>query len=397
MAQPIYANNVAGTMGANIGPSDTAILLGAGQGVFFPALTAGNWYYATLVHQATAVIEIVKVTGRTVDTLTVVRGQDGTSATSFTIGSLVELRLTAQTLREVDWHVVAGVANGLATLDASALIPIAQIPATVARTADVVPLSQKGAANGVATLDAGSKVPVAQVPTLPYIPNTGGSATGTIISGTASGELRVGGQGAGQVGTLFTFDGKMASTAAGAPGGLATIWNTANFDPGSKANQTNPYINGDCRVTSNFRSDGGFFISQGGSAVLAAQAGPIYLRPNGEGSTANQGIYNTSGLFQAVDVQSYSDRRFKRNIRKAVARNLASLVPFKQWEMKSTGKRGVGNVAQDVLKHFPEYTGRDPQGYLSVDKAGIALEQSYSNEARITALEKLVARLLKKG
>jgi hypothetical protein len=57
-----------------------------------------------------------------------------------------------------------GAANGVATLDGSNLIPTAQIPSGIARTADYVALTQKGAANGVATLDGSNLIPVAQIP-----------------------------------------------------------------------------------------------------------------------------------------------------------------------------------------------------------------------------------------
>ena len=56
-----------------------------------------------------------------------------------------------------------GVANGYASLDASALVPVAQLP-SLSGTYQVV--SAKAAANGYASLDAGTKVPVAQIPDL---------------------------------------------------------------------------------------------------------------------------------------------------------------------------------------------------------------------------------------
>ena len=58
-----------------------------------------------------------------------------------------------------------GAANGVASLDGSNLIPTAQIPSGIARTADYVALTQKGAANGVATLDGSNLIPTAQIPT----------------------------------------------------------------------------------------------------------------------------------------------------------------------------------------------------------------------------------------
>ncbi|MFN3944602.1 MAG: hypothetical protein ACK4K7_06720 [Allosphingosinicella sp.] len=54
-----------------------------------------------------------------------------------------------------------GAANGVATLDGNARVPLGQLPAL-----DFIPMAQRGANNGVATLDAGGKVPTAQLPSI---------------------------------------------------------------------------------------------------------------------------------------------------------------------------------------------------------------------------------------
>jgi hypothetical protein len=58
-----------------------------------------------------------------------------------------------------------GAASGVASLDASSLVPVAQIPALA-----YVPTSQKAAASGVASLDSSTKVPIAQLPD-PSVPS----------------------------------------------------------------------------------------------------------------------------------------------------------------------------------------------------------------------------------
>ncbi|MFK0015749.1 hypothetical protein [Streptomyces sp. NPDC091027] len=57
----------------------------------------------------------------------------------------------------------AGVASGVATLDGSSKIPSAQVPDL---STTYVATSTRGAASGVATLDSASKVPLSQVPDL---------------------------------------------------------------------------------------------------------------------------------------------------------------------------------------------------------------------------------------
>jgi hypothetical protein len=94
------ANNAVGTLVSGITSSSTSVVLGSGEGAAFPALAVGDYFYATLVDTSN-VLEIVKVTARAADTLTVVRGQDGTTAREYGVNSRLELRLTAAVINEL--------------------------------------------------------------------------------------------------------------------------------------------------------------------------------------------------------------------------------------------------------------------------------------------------------
>ena len=87
-------NNAFGTISAGISTSDTTIALDSGQGARFPALGSGDYFYGTLVDTSNN-IEVVKVTARSTDSLTVTRAQDNTTARAFAIGDRFELRPTA--------------------------------------------------------------------------------------------------------------------------------------------------------------------------------------------------------------------------------------------------------------------------------------------------------------
>ena len=87
-------NNAYGTLNASITSSSTTIVLVAGQGARFPTLSAGDYFYATLIDTSNN-LEIVKVTARSTDTLTVVRGQDSTTARAYATNDRFELRPTA--------------------------------------------------------------------------------------------------------------------------------------------------------------------------------------------------------------------------------------------------------------------------------------------------------------
>lgn len=359
MAQPIFANNVAGLLAANIGPSDTAVLLGAGQGALFPAIAAGNWAYATIVNQTTGAMEHVKITAKSVDTLTVVRGQDGTGAQSFTTGAIVEMRAIAQMFREVDWHAAAGAVNGLATLDGTSTIPVAQIPAAIARVADIsanyVPLSQKGANNGVASLDGAGDVPDGQIP---------------------AGIARV----TDMVATYIPLAQKAAANGVASLDGSTKI-PVAQIPALGYLPLTGGALSGSLTVNTN--------VEGTNHLVLACQAGSVlFLRPNGGGSSAGQGLLSGTGLLQVVDLQIYSDKRRKKKIQKRFARQgLAHKLQLSSWINRADNTPGIGLIAQNVLPHAPEYVGEDLDGYYSVNYAGIALEIGFDHETRMRRIE----------
>lgn len=95
-----FTNNASATLAASINSTITTIALTAGQGALFPSTGAGDYFYATLVDSSNN-LEIVKVTNRAVDNLTVLRAQDGTTAKSFIAGDRIELRPIAAALEDI--------------------------------------------------------------------------------------------------------------------------------------------------------------------------------------------------------------------------------------------------------------------------------------------------------
>jgi hypothetical protein len=93
-----FTNNATSTLASGINSSVTSLTVAAGNGALFPTLVS-DYFYCTLSNTAGA-IEIVKVTARSTDTFTIVRGQDNTTATSWLTGDKVELRLVAASLND---------------------------------------------------------------------------------------------------------------------------------------------------------------------------------------------------------------------------------------------------------------------------------------------------------
>jgi hypothetical protein len=102
-----FKNNATGTLSAGIVAADTTFILTAGHGAYFPTLTGGQYFYGTLKDSG-GNLEIVKVTARSTDTLTVVRAQESTTAQATNAGGdTFELRPTAAGLNAIHTETLA--------------------------------------------------------------------------------------------------------------------------------------------------------------------------------------------------------------------------------------------------------------------------------------------------
>ena len=100
----LFANNASALLAASISDTDTTIQVASGFGANFPSPTGSQYFLLALVDNL-GNIEVVKITGRTGDNLTMDsvadRAQDGTTAQSFTLTvTRCELRLTKATAEE---------------------------------------------------------------------------------------------------------------------------------------------------------------------------------------------------------------------------------------------------------------------------------------------------------
>ncbi len=98
-----FTNNAATTLAAGINSSVTSIAVTDGS--VFPTITGSDHFYVTF--DDTTNKEIVKVTARSGNTLTVVRGHDNTTARAFSSGDKAELRIVAALLEDVKTDVTS--------------------------------------------------------------------------------------------------------------------------------------------------------------------------------------------------------------------------------------------------------------------------------------------------
>lgn len=92
-------NNAFATIPTALTSSATTLTVSSGQGARFPILGSGDYFYGTIVDTA-GNLEIVKVTARFDDTMTIVRAQEDTIAIPFSANCRIESRITAATLDE---------------------------------------------------------------------------------------------------------------------------------------------------------------------------------------------------------------------------------------------------------------------------------------------------------
>lgn len=100
MAKNKFTNNAKSKLAGALTNIATSLSVTASEGALFPILGAGEWFMAVLVKLVGGlpVYEIVKVTARSGDNFTILRAQDSTTATTFSAGDIIELRVVAGSL-----------------------------------------------------------------------------------------------------------------------------------------------------------------------------------------------------------------------------------------------------------------------------------------------------------
>ena len=111
---------------ANVGgiaAGDLSVDVQPGDGALFPSLTGSQYFYSVLI-DSSGNREIVKVTARATDTLTIVRAQDNTSARAFAQNDVIELRVNSAALEEI-WAGSRDMDGEKLVLDAAGVCSIA--------------------------------------------------------------------------------------------------------------------------------------------------------------------------------------------------------------------------------------------------------------------------------
>jgi hypothetical protein len=119
----LFTNFASATLAEASNAADTTFVISSGEGQRFPA-PAANQRAMLVISDETGAVEIAALKVRTGDTLAVIRGEEGTAAQSWSVGTRVELRPTAAVmaaLLQISGGAMEGPIdmNGNSLLDAS--------------------------------------------------------------------------------------------------------------------------------------------------------------------------------------------------------------------------------------------------------------------------------------
>ena len=299
----VLKNNVVGYLAYAFNAGDTVLRLRTNDGLKFPFLDAPDYFYATLSSATQSdIMEIVKVTYRMNDNLSVVRAQEDTVELSFPIGTKVELRVTAKSIKDAIGEVdvtsnveAAQAAAQAAALSAAEADASADAAAGSAGSASTYAGQASTSAGNAAGSSSSASTFAGQAST--SAGNAAGSASAAnISSGTAAGSASAAAgsasAAAGSAGSASTFASN-ASTSAG----QASQSQSAASGSASSAN-----ISATAAAASSFNASGD--ATNAGISASAASTSAS----NAATSASAAGVSATASQTSSVSAQSVANR-----------------------------------------------------------------------------------------
>lgn len=330
-----FSNNASATLASSITNVATSIAVTPGQGALFPSLAAGEFFFGTLVDSSNN-LEIVRVTARSTDTLTVTRAQNGTTARAYAAGDRIELRVVAACFDTFAQTDQAQTFSAVQTFNQTIVGSINGNAATVT--------------NGVYTTGDQTIAGIKKFTSSMVIGGTG----------TADATLDIETTGANTITSLFT---------SGVSDPLFRL-GCANGVSGSTTGTTMGRL-------------GMFYMGSGESATIdfrrggGATDGSFAFRTSG----TDRATLDNSGNFTATgNVTAYSDERLKKDWAPVAVDFVSHLAQVKSgtYTRIDNDLRQAGVSAQSLQAVLPETVQEDVEGTLSV---------AYGNAALVAAIE----------
>ncbi len=414
----LFKNNAETTLSGGINDSVTTISVASAA--VFPTPNANNVFFATIDDGTN--IEVVKVTGISSNDLTVVREQDNTSASAFSAGAKIELRLNAKVLE-------MGTAS-LTDLDGDTVV-------LVEESADEDKIKFKAAGTEIARIDStglgiGGVNPTQKLTVDGNIANISGDMTvdvvGSIVLDSDAGEISFQDDGT-EIGKIFSSSTDFAFEAGvqdkdiifrGNDGGSGITALTLDISDAGRA-----IFNGSIDIggTSITRT-GDLTLDGSGDLILDAGGDNIKFHDSGtevgqidmgsQNLTFRSSVSDKDMIFRVNDggseivaltldaseagaatfndnVTAYSDERLKDNI-KTIENGLDKVEQLRGVTYTRDEKENIGVIAQEVEKILPEIvlTADDEMGTKSVDYSrltAVLIEAVKDLSARVKELE----------
>jgi len=312
----VLKNNVVGYLAYAFNAGDTVLRLRTNDGLKFPFLDAPDYFYATLSSATQSdIMEIVKVTYRMNDNLSVVRAQEDTVELSFPIGTKVELRVTAKSIKDAigEVDVTSNVEAAQAAAQAAALSAASANSSAddAGAYADAALTSSTNAATsaGNASTSAGQASTFAGQASTSASNAAGSASAANISSGTAAGSASAAAgsaaAAAGSAGSASTFASN-ASTSAGQA-------SQSQSDASGSASSAN--ISATAAAASSFNASGN--ATNAGISASAASTSAS----NAATSASAAGVSATASQTSSVSAQSVANRLLPERV--AVAADFA--------------------------------------------------------------------------
>lgn len=363
----LFSNNASAPLAASITTSSTSITVTTGQGALFPAVPAGSYFYATLTDSSNN-LEVVKVTARSSDTLTVVRAQEGTVARAYAAADKIELRVTA-----------AGLTNMVQLDGTQTVTGNKTFSGTVALSGGG---SIAGTFSGTATFSG----------SITFSSTITGSISGnaaTVTNGVyTTGDQTI----AGTKTFSSTIAGSINGNAATVTNGVYTVGNQTiagdkTFTGTVIMSATRAQISGSSYAMLELHVPGtaarALTISNDNITRLSVSNG------SGGTSTTLWSVDSVGNFTASGDITAFSDERLKQNWRDLDAHFLDDLALVKTgiYERKDTGETQVGVGAQSLQGVLPQAVREDVTGMLSVAYGNAALAACVMLAREVQALK----------
>lgn len=153
MQTQLFTNNATAALSTDLTAGSTTVLVATGEGALFASPTGGQFQLGTLTDD-NGQMEIVAITARTADSLTVTRAQEGTGALTFSVADNARIsgRLTKGTMESLPQFDFGGNPHGA---DSVNLQPSRAAATAVASGADAIAIGSDTTASGNTAIAVG--------------------------------------------------------------------------------------------------------------------------------------------------------------------------------------------------------------------------------------------------